>query len=269
MPHGICYTVGLAKQSIRRRKAVIRSAEINGSRWRLSGVGAPRRGNTPTRVSDGVAPIATDGAESSMELRIRQTELMDAPDLDEGLHREALRGLSRVNWISATVSVLWSAMRPLAVRTRTLRVLDVGCGAGDVLIGVARRAAAEGIELQGVGCDISPTAIKHAEQLSAVAARQIERPLNLEFRVADCLRDTLPAPFDVTMCSLFLHHLSDDDACQLLQRAPVGDCGGNRGRSLPYAVRIHVGLVGDSLAFTLADRACRRAAIGQSGLYHG
>ena len=101
-----------------------------------------------------------------MELRVRQPELMDAPGLAEAPHRQALRGLTRVNRISSTASVLWTAMRPCVPSSRSLRVLDVGCGAGDVLIGVACLASRQDVGFHGVGCDVSATAIRHARQLA-------------------------------------------------------------------------------------------------------
>jgi hypothetical protein len=38
----------------------------------------------------------------------------------------------------------------------------------------------------------------------------------VRFFVHDALRDRLPTGFDVVTCSLFLHHLSEDDAIGLL-----------------------------------------------------
>jgi len=46
--------------------------------------------------------------------RHKVAELMDQPGLDEQLHRQALRGLRRVNWFSRSSGILWSAIRDLA-----------------------------------------------------------------------------------------------------------------------------------------------------------
>src|SRR5262245_42529848 len=88
---------------------------------------------------------------------------MDEPDIDPRLHRDALRGLERINALSAVVPVIWAPVASLWRRQRTgLSLLDVACGAGDVAIGVARRARQEGVKLVVEGCDISPTAIAYA-----------------------------------------------------------------------------------------------------------
>src|SRR5687768_8261177 len=89
---------------------------------------------------------------------------MDEPDIDPQLHRDALRGLERINIVSATGSVIWAPIASLWQRRQTgaLTLLDVACGAGDLAIAIARRARREGVKLAVEGCDISPTAIAHA-----------------------------------------------------------------------------------------------------------
>jgi len=69
-----------------------------------------------------------------------------------------------------------------------------------------------GLSLTVAGCDRSPVAIEQARARARRAAAPIE------FFVADALTDPLPSGYDILTCSLFLHHLSDDDAVTLLQR---------------------------------------------------
>ena len=96
---------------------------------------------------------------------------MDRPDLPVGLHEHALRGLARLNWWSGSAGILWPSIRRLAsqVAGRPLRLLDVACGAGDVLVGLAGRARRAGIPLELHGLDISPTALEHASRRCAQA----------------------------------------------------------------------------------------------------
>ena len=58
-----------------------------------------------------------------------------------------------------------------------MSLLDVACGAGDVAIGVARRARQEGVTLVVDACDISPNAIAYAPTTRTVANRDGSRPL--------------------------------------------------------------------------------------------
>ena len=92
-----------------------------------------------------------------------------------------------------------------------LSLLDVACGAGDVAIGVARRARREDVNLVIEGCDISPTAIAYATD----RARRAEA--DVRFFEHDVLNTPLGRVYDVVICSLFLHHLDEAAAIRLLR----------------------------------------------------
>ncbi len=152
---------------------------------------------------------------ATLSARNRQPELMDQPGLDEGLHGHALRSLSRINWWSRTSGMLWRPIRRLARASgtaRPLRILDVACGGGDVVRGLARRATRAGIAVQVEGCDINPVAIAYARE----AARR-QHASNVGFFTYDALHTPLPEGYDVVTCSLFLHHLDNPDAARMLQ----------------------------------------------------
>ena len=146
--------------------------------------------------------------------RDRQPELMDDPSLSPDLHRRALAGLRRVNWFSRSTAILWPAVRELSQRLdgRAVRVLDIASGGGDVALGLAAKAWRSRIDVEITGCDISPFAVEHATQLAKPF------PFKLQFLAEDAIHGTLDGPFDIVMCSLFLHHLPEDDAHVLLRR---------------------------------------------------
>ena len=134
---------------------------------------------------------------------------MDVPGLDPEAHRRALMGIARVNRLSRTTETLWHPIRELAKKTgRRIRVLDAATGGGDVPARLAEKAARAGIMLELFGCDISETAIACAE----------ERCPGGRFFVHDMLQGPLEDNYDVVMCSLFMHHLSDSDAVVVLNR---------------------------------------------------
>lgn len=145
-----------------------------------------------------------------MRQRDLQPELMDDPALPADEHRRALAGLARLNAWSNSVGVLWPAVRKLAGELgRPVKVLDVATGSGDVPLGLWKRA---GAKLELSACDISAVALDAAETRSGAAGASVNY-----FR-ADALAEPLPTGFDIVVCSLFLHHLSDDDAVTLLAR---------------------------------------------------
>lgn len=146
--------------------------------------------------------------------RRREPEVMDQPDLDEQRHVEALRGLARINVVSASAGILWPAIAKLARASMPapLRVLDIATGAGDVPIRLARRARRAGLPMSISGCDISPTAIAFATE----RARAADAPVRF-FRL-DLFAEPIPEPVDVVTCSLFLHHLDEPKAELLLRK---------------------------------------------------
>ena len=146
--------------------------------------------------------------------RQRRPEIMDQPGLDPGEHACALRGLRRINRLSRARAALWgriAALEPGRPGT-PLRVLDVACGGGDTVVALGRRALRAGRCVRFEGCDISPVAVACAEDAAArsgVAAR---------FFTHDAVCDPLPEGYDVVTCSLFLHHLDEENAVRLMRR---------------------------------------------------
>jgi SAM-dependent methyltransferase len=151
---------------------------------------------------------------SSLVARDRRPEVMDQPDLDPTAHQHALRGLARINAWSRSAATLWPvvAAAARAVPGRPLRVLDVATGAGDVPLGLWRRARRIGLPVEFAGCDISPTALDHARERAARAGAEIH------FFQQNVLVEPLPAGYDVVTSSLFLHHLTEAEAVTVLRR---------------------------------------------------
>ncbi len=142
-------------------------------------------------------------------------ELMDQPGLDARLHAQALRGLARLHRLRRTTPLLWRFVRSFCSAERVTRVLDVACGGGTIACELQQQTARAGCRVEIVGCDISPTAVEFARQGASPAALQSQQ---LQFVVADVLAGELPGPFDVVICSLFLHHLTEPQIVQLLQK---------------------------------------------------
>lgn len=149
----------------------------------------------------------------SLTIRNLQPEMMDQPGLDAQRHRQALRGLGRINFWSRSAEILWRPLRNLQSDLgRSIRVLDLACGGGDVLWRLANKARRAGLPMEFAGCDISRVAFEYARE------RTHSAKVNLSFFVTDVLREPLPAGFDVIVSSLFLHHLTDEQAVLLLKK---------------------------------------------------
>jgi SAM-dependent methyltransferase len=145
--------------------------------------------------------------------RLRQPEIMDQPGLDRQRHVQALHGLERINFWSRSAGILWPPLAALARQTgRTVRVLDLATGAGDVPLRLERLARRAGVPLDVEGCDVSAAAVDHAR------ARAAQEGAAVRFFVRDALAGPLPEGYDAVVSSLFLHHLSEEQAVDLLRR---------------------------------------------------
>jgi 2-polyprenyl-3-methyl-5-hydroxy-6-metoxy-1,4-benzoquinol methylase len=147
---------------------------------------------------------------------------MDDVGLDRELHERALDALGRVNRVSLTaVRAWWEVERLWRAGVQPVRVLDVACGGGDVLMDLEGRALRGGVAVELTGCDMSATALARARaSADALAAHRREGhgPVAaLRFERRDVLSAPLPTESDVVLCSLFLHHLSNEDAVALLR----------------------------------------------------
>jgi len=157
---------------------------------------------------------------STLLHRDKQPEIMDQPGLASADHEQALRALSRINWISGVAGTLWTPIRRLAEERRgqPLRVLDLASGGGDVLIRLQGHARRAGLPITFAGAELSAT----ARDFAAVQAKA--RGADVEFLPIDALVGPLPAGYDVITCSLFLHHLETEQAVDLLKR--MGEAAG-------------------------------------------
>ena len=121
---------------------------------------------------------------------------MDAPDLDPAQHIQALRALARVNRISGVAERVWREILHLRRRSldramdQPIRLLDVACGGGDVIVDVARRARSADIALEVHGCDLSPVALEHARHEAA------RWSVSADFLPRDVLSEGLPTGYD-------------------------------------------------------------------------
>jgi len=146
-----------------------------------------------------------------LAVRRLEPELMDAPGLDRVRHERALDALARVNRLSRSAGRLLEEVERLCRDGgRPVRVLDVACGGGDVVRAVARDARARGLDVTVHGCDVAPTAVAFASDRARGVA-------DVRFFELDAVRDPIPDEYDLVTSSLFLHHLSREDAEGLLR----------------------------------------------------
>jgi SAM-dependent methyltransferase len=136
-------------------------------------------------------------------------ELMDDPTLPEPEHRHALQGLARLNRASGAhrpvaQALLRFAHEAFAPEDQPMRVLDIAAGSGDLPIAILQDPRLSQFNLEMTAADISQTALDQCEN----NAREAGVPLTT-LRL-DALKG-IPPHYDCATCSLFLHHLTEDE----------------------------------------------------------
>jgi SAM-dependent methyltransferase len=138
-------------------------------------------------------------------------EMMDrpqpvSPELERDLER--LRQLNR--WFGS-YRLLSTFIRRWIIPDAKMRVVDLATGSGDIprlLVDYARMIRAQ-IEIDAI--DQQAATLEIARSLSA-------KYPEISYHAANILEWECAQGYDIALCSLALHHFSDDDAVKLLQR---------------------------------------------------
>lgn len=151
-----------------------------------------------------------------MDLRERDTaaeELLDAPGVEYPLLEQSLRDLSRMS-----VMLTWThqAVKQVAaiVKQRQLQrfsVLDVGTGAGNIPIALARWARSQQLQVEITASDVS-------EQVLTAARANCAAFPEIRMEQQNALELTYESQsFDLVHCQGVLHHFPPDEAQALLK----------------------------------------------------
>ncbi|MBC7460999.1 MAG: methyltransferase domain-containing protein, partial [Thermoleophilia bacterium] len=144
--------------------------------------------------------------------RVNIAEHMDAEDADPTDVAGALDDLSRLNRFVGgnrlTVRAIDQACAKQLVPRRSLRMLDVATGAGDIPRAVLAHLDQRRIDAHITGLDIKPTMLEEARRRSSS---------RIEFVQGDALEMPFDdGSFDVVTCSLMLHHFEPAVATTVL-----------------------------------------------------
>ena len=140
--------------------------------------------------------------------RIRGIEFLDSPMSDPALALRSLEDIRRSNRLfggrAAVLTELRAALAGSAGRSLTL--LDVGTGAGDIPAAARDLAASMGVTLRTIG-------LEWTVPLAIAARRQCGDALAGDARRLPCGDRSV----DIVTCSQVLHHFADAEAASLLR----------------------------------------------------
>ena len=136
----------------------------------------------------------------NLAVRALAEELMDADDLPADTYAAVVADLARVNTVTLAARPTLDFLARATAGARSLRLLDVGFGDGDMLRRIARWCAKRGIAADLVGVDLNPR--------SEAAARAHTPPeLPIAWRTGD-YADLAGDGWDVVISSLVAHHMT-------------------------------------------------------------
>jgi SAM-dependent methyltransferase len=141
-------------------------------------------------------------------IRRRGYEILDSPDVDDIVRARSLADVARSN----TMFGGWRAVQAeLAIvldssKARTVSILDVGTGIGDIPLLAAESWSARGLTVSTFGIDISVSALREARTggLIPVCADALALPIASK-------------SVDIAICSQTLHHFETPDALRVLR----------------------------------------------------
>lgn len=144
--------------------------------------------------------------------RSHRLEHIDTGNYTADEYDDCIGELQLVNrWIGDAHSLKATVLREVeAQRLKSFSILDIGAGSGELLRVAARWARQTHRQLRAVGLDMN-------ERMTESIIEESERFDEISSVRGDALR--LPfadAEFDYVICSLFTHHLLDEQVVQVL-----------------------------------------------------
>jgi SAM-dependent methyltransferase len=142
--------------------------------------------------------------------RSDKSELLDAPNIPQKLLFQNLRELDFINQILGGHHISMNGIKKLVTdKNKIYHIADLGCGSGDTLKHIANWARVKGYKVKLTGVDKNNDVINYMNDYCK------DYPEISGF-VGD-YRDFLKTAtaIDIIHCSLFCHHLKDDELAEL------------------------------------------------------
>lgn len=141
-------------------------------------------------------------------------EIMDNFMMEGEILRDALDKIASINQLLGGNKITLQGLKHLLKTTgknEEIRILDVGCGNGDMLRVLADDAIKNGLNFSLVGVDANNFTIAHARKLS------VDYP-NINYICADIFEEIQKTePYHIILCTLTLHHFKDNEIITLLK----------------------------------------------------
>ncbi|MFV8326974.1 methyltransferase domain-containing protein [Flavobacterium sp. ZS1P14] len=145
--------------------------------------------------------------------RTDEPETMDDFAMEGEILRDALDKIAKINRLlggnQLTLRGIQNLIRTVS-KSNEIRIVDVGCGNGDMLRTLADFGLKNKLKFQLIGIDANAFTIRHARKLS-------EKYGNIAYQCEDIFDKPFEElKYDIVLCTLTLHHFKEDEIIHLL-----------------------------------------------------
>jgi 2-polyprenyl-3-methyl-5-hydroxy-6-metoxy-1,4-benzoquinol methylase len=145
--------------------------------------------------------------------RTNDPEIMDDFDLEGDALKVALDKIAKINQLLGGNQLTLKGVKKLLKKvsdSALIRIVDVGCGNGDMLRKLADFGLQNNLNLELIGVDANNYTVNYAIDLS-------EKYSNIKYRCEDIFSESFnELRYDMVLCTLTLHHFKDDEIIRLL-----------------------------------------------------
>ncbi len=151
---------------------------------------------------------------SKFDFRSSEKELMDDLSFDGPIIEQTLRELETINkWLGGNYVTVQAIKKLVASQPakKSWRIVDLGCGSGDMLRLIAKWARNAGVEVELMGIDANPHVVNFAKNNTKDFHEITYSPTNIfseEFAKLEA---------DIITATLFMHHFSNEELILLFK----------------------------------------------------
>lgn len=155
--------------------------------------------------------------------RTQKEEIMDDFSIEGPILNDALDKLATINKLLGGNGLTLNGLKILLknkAKVQPIRIVDLGCGGGDILREIAKYGKDEGFNFLLIGVDANKNTTDYAAKLSTDYE-------NVKFVHADVFSEEFKAmEYDIVIMTLFLHHFKEvhllELVSHLLKNAKMG-----------------------------------------------
>ena len=151
--------------------------------------------------------------------RSTEVEILDEFDLQGEELQTTLDEIASINqYLGGNKGVIKGIISQLdpAKRESRIRILDLGCGNGDMLRAISDFGNKQAYNFELIGVDANGYAIDYARKLSATYN-------NISFKKIDVFSaDFDSLTYDIAICTLTMHHFKEDAIISIMKKLQAG-----------------------------------------------